>query len=196
MRGNLLVLALHAMACVASFMPAARSPAGRKPSRRLEMGARAWRRLAITSSVRRPLLAVRPGVADRQTLAGVAHFCASRRRAPARRDAARDARADRAVLPFAAWIIASRRGEWDQLLAATLVTVALALPVLLLAASTCPRTCSRRSRALCSSETPKAGSWCAEVVRRLHRRPRSPLHAPPRRGQPPQEQRRRERHCG
>jgi hypothetical protein len=37
-------------------------------------------------------------------------------------------------LPLAAWIIASRRGEWDQLLAATLVTVALALPMLVLAA--------------------------------------------------------------
>ena len=33
-------------------------------------------------------------------------------------------------LPLAAWIIASRRGEWDQLLAATLVTVAISLPVL------------------------------------------------------------------
>ena len=37
-------------------------------------------------------------------------------------------------LPLAAWIIASRRGEWEQLLAATLVTVALALPVLLISA--------------------------------------------------------------
>ncbi len=37
-------------------------------------------------------------------------------------------------LPLAAWIMASRRGEWDQLLAATLVTVAVAIPVLLTAA--------------------------------------------------------------
>jgi hypothetical protein len=37
-------------------------------------------------------------------------------------------------LPLAAWIIASRRGEWDQLLAATVVTVALALPMLVAAA--------------------------------------------------------------
>jgi uncharacterized membrane protein SpoIIM required for sporulation len=37
-------------------------------------------------------------------------------------------------LPLAAWIIASRRGEWDQLLAATIVTVALALPMLVVAA--------------------------------------------------------------
>lgn len=37
-------------------------------------------------------------------------------------------------LPLAAWILASRRGEWDQLLAATIVTVAIALPMLLCAA--------------------------------------------------------------
>jgi Stage II sporulation protein M len=37
-------------------------------------------------------------------------------------------------LPLAAWIMASRRGEWDQLLAATLVTVAVAIPVLIAAA--------------------------------------------------------------
>ena len=37
-------------------------------------------------------------------------------------------------LPLAAWIIASRRGEWDQLFAATLVTVAIALPMLVVAA--------------------------------------------------------------
>jgi hypothetical protein len=37
-------------------------------------------------------------------------------------------------LPLAAWIIASRRGEWEQLLAATVVTVAIAVPVLVAAA--------------------------------------------------------------
>src|SRR5205807_6287435 len=37
-------------------------------------------------------------------------------------------------LPLAAWIVASRRGEWDQLLAATIVTVAFALPVLVITA--------------------------------------------------------------
>lgn len=37
-------------------------------------------------------------------------------------------------LPLAAWIIASYRDEWDQLLAATLVTVTLAVPVLILSA--------------------------------------------------------------
>ncbi len=38
-------------------------------------------------------------------------------------------------LPLAAWTIASRRGEWDGLLAATLVTVAIAIPMLVLAAT-------------------------------------------------------------
>ena len=38
-------------------------------------------------------------------------------------------------LPLAAWTIASRRGEWDQLLAATFVTVAMAIPMLIVAAT-------------------------------------------------------------
>jgi hypothetical protein len=37
-------------------------------------------------------------------------------------------------LPLAAWIMASRRGDWDKLLAATLVTVLIALPILVVAA--------------------------------------------------------------
>jgi hypothetical protein len=38
-------------------------------------------------------------------------------------------------LPLAAWLIASRRGQWNQLLAATFITVALAIPTLLAAAT-------------------------------------------------------------
>jgi hypothetical protein len=38
-------------------------------------------------------------------------------------------------LPLAAWLIASRRGEWNQLLAATFLTVALAVPTLVAAAT-------------------------------------------------------------
>lgn len=37
-------------------------------------------------------------------------------------------------LPLAAWTIASRRDEWDQLLAATVVTVLVAIPMLLASA--------------------------------------------------------------
>ena len=35
-------------------------------------------------------------------------------------------------LPLAAWLVASRRDRWDELLAATVVTVAVAVPVLLI----------------------------------------------------------------
>lgn len=38
-------------------------------------------------------------------------------------------------LPLAAWLLASRRGEWKQLLAATAVTVAIAMPMLIVAAT-------------------------------------------------------------
>ena len=38
-------------------------------------------------------------------------------------------------LPLAAWIVASRNGDWQDLLAATFVTVALAVPVLLASAA-------------------------------------------------------------
>lgn len=37
-------------------------------------------------------------------------------------------------LPLAAWLVAARAGAWDQLMAATIVTTALALPVLVVAA--------------------------------------------------------------
>jgi hypothetical protein len=38
-------------------------------------------------------------------------------------------------LPLGAWLYASRRGRWDELLAATFVTVAVAVPVLLVSAA-------------------------------------------------------------
>lgn len=38
-------------------------------------------------------------------------------------------------LPLGAWLVASRRGEWNGLLAATFVTVAIAVPVLLASAA-------------------------------------------------------------
>jgi hypothetical protein len=37
-------------------------------------------------------------------------------------------------LPLAAWMVASRRGEWHELLAATFVTLAVAVPVLMVSA--------------------------------------------------------------
>jgi uncharacterized membrane protein SpoIIM required for sporulation len=37
-------------------------------------------------------------------------------------------------LPLAAWLVASRRGDWPKLLAATFVTVAISAPVLVVSA--------------------------------------------------------------
>jgi uncharacterized membrane protein SpoIIM required for sporulation len=37
-------------------------------------------------------------------------------------------------LPLAAWLVASRRGEWHKLLAATFVTFAISAPVLVVTA--------------------------------------------------------------
>ena len=38
-------------------------------------------------------------------------------------------------LPLAAWTIASRRDEWNQLLAATFATTAIAIPILVASAT-------------------------------------------------------------
>jgi hypothetical protein len=38
-------------------------------------------------------------------------------------------------LPLAAWMVASRRGDWHELLAATFVTVSISVPILLAAAA-------------------------------------------------------------
>jgi len=38
-------------------------------------------------------------------------------------------------LPLAAWILASRRGRWDELLAATVATTLIAVPILLVTAN-------------------------------------------------------------
>jgi uncharacterized membrane protein SpoIIM required for sporulation len=48
---------------------------------------------------------------------------------------ARDPELTALFLPLAAWLIASRRGQWNQLLAATFITVGLAIPVLLVTAT-------------------------------------------------------------
>jgi hypothetical protein len=134
---NLLVLALHAMACVAGFIAGSSLPmqahAHRGVSRWLhEHGGRiaiAFVVCATTFS-----LSAQAYVLG-HTLAGVAHFL---KVSPALLllgvlpHALPELIA--LFLPLAAWIMASRRGEWEQLLAATLVTVAIALPLLFAAA--------------------------------------------------------------
>jgi hypothetical protein len=134
---NLLVLALHAMACVAGFIAGSSLPLqahGRKGlslwvhehGGRLAIafvvGATTFSLSAQAFLIGRTLSAVSGylGVAPGLVLLALLPHALPELIA--------------LFLPLAAWIIASRRGEWEQLLAATLVTVALALPLLLAAA--------------------------------------------------------------
>jgi hypothetical protein len=134
---NLLVLALHAMACVAGFIAGSSLPLQASA----HSGVSRWvhehgGRLAIGFVVCATTfsLSAQAWVLG-HTLAGVSGFL---RVSPVLLllgvlpHALPELVA--LFLPLAAWIIASRRGEWDQLLAATLVTVAVSLPMLVIAA--------------------------------------------------------------
>ncbi len=137
LRGNLLVLALHAMACVAGFIAGSSLPLQAQHRHGLsrwvhEHGGRiaiAFVACATTFSLSAQAYEIG------HALAGVSHFL---RVSPALLLLGLLPHAIPELialfLPLAAWIIASRKGEWDQLLAATLVTVAIALPVLVAAA--------------------------------------------------------------
>jgi hypothetical protein len=134
---NLLVLALHAMACVAGFIAGSSLPLQAQQhsgvSRWLhEHGGRIA--IAFVAAATTFSLSAQAYVIGR-SLAGVSHFL---RVSPALLLVGVLPHAVPELialfLPLAAWILASRKGEWEQLLAATLVTVAIALPVLLLAA--------------------------------------------------------------
>jgi hypothetical protein len=106
---NGLVLALHGFACVAGFM------AGSSLPQVAEGYSGVWRwihdkagPLAIAFVICALLLALSPhAVPELFAL----------------------------FLPLAAWTLASRRGAWNELLAATFVTVAIAIPIVIAAAA-------------------------------------------------------------
>jgi hypothetical protein len=137
LRSNMLVLALHAMACVAGFIAGSSLPLQAEH----HSGVSRWvhehgGRLAIAFVVGATTFSLSAqAYLIGHTLAGVSNFLHV---SPAilllgvLPHAVPELVA--LFLPLAAWIIASRRGEWEQLLAATLVTVAVAVPVLLIAA--------------------------------------------------------------
>jgi Stage II sporulation protein M len=134
---NLLVLALHAMACVAGFIAGSSLPL--QASSR--SGFSRWvhehgGRIAIVFVICATAFSLSiQAYTLGHTLAGVAHFL---RVSPALLLLGVLPHAIPELialfLPLAAWIIASRRGEWEQLLAATFVTVAIAVPILVIAA--------------------------------------------------------------
>jgi hypothetical protein len=137
LRSNGLVLALHAMACVAGFIAGSSLPLQAQH----HDGVSRWvhehgGRIAIVfvATATTFSLSAQAYLIGR-TLAGVASFL---RVSPALLLLGVLPHAIPELialfLPLAAWIIASRRGEWEQLLAATFVTVAIAVPILVLAA--------------------------------------------------------------
>jgi hypothetical protein len=137
LRRNMLVLALHAMACVAGFIAGSSLPLQAEHHHGLsrwvhEQGGRIA--IVFVAAATAFSLSAQAFVLG-HTLAGVSGFLNV---SPALLLLAVLPHAVPELialfLPLAAWIIASRRGKWEQLLAATVVTVAVAVPVLLLAA--------------------------------------------------------------
>jgi hypothetical protein len=134
---NALVLALHAFACVAGFIAGSSLPAVAQRHRG------AWRYIhdkagplaigfvvcATTFSLATQAYALGGAAstlsAQLDTSPGVLLFGLLPHALP---------ELIALFLPLAAWMIASRRGDWHELLAATVVTVAVAVPVLVVAA--------------------------------------------------------------
>ncbi len=137
LRRNMLVLALHAMACVAGFIAGSSLPLQAEH----RAGVSRWvhehgGRIAIAFvAVATAFSLSAQAYVLGHTLAGVSGFL---RVSPGLLLLGVLPHAIPELialfLPLAAWIIASRRGEWEQLLAATVVTVAIAVPVLVIAA--------------------------------------------------------------
>jgi hypothetical protein len=135
--GNSLVLALHALACVAGFIAGSSLPLEAARHRGL------WRRVhdvagpiaiawvtaatlfslttqAYVLGSKASTLSAQLGLTPAELLAGLLPHALPELTA--------------LFLPLAAWTLASRRGAWHELLAATFATVALAVPVLVVSA--------------------------------------------------------------
>jgi Stage II sporulation protein M len=135
--GNSLVLALHAMACVAGFI------AGSSLPLEAQRYSGFWRRVHDKAGMLAMVFVAGATLFSLTTQAFVLGFRASTLAAqfgitPAELLVALLPHAlpelTALFLPLAAWLIASRRGQWDQLLAATFTTVAIAVPVLVASA--------------------------------------------------------------
>jgi hypothetical protein len=137
LRNNSMVLALHAMACVAGFIAGSSLPLQAEHHNGLsrwvhEHGGR----IAIGFVVAATTFSLSAqAYLIGHTLAGLSHFL---RVSPALLLLGVLPHAIPELialfLPLAAWILASRHGDWEQLLAATIVTVLIAVPVLVAAA--------------------------------------------------------------
>jgi hypothetical protein len=135
---NGLVLALHALACVAGFMAGSSLPTAsgdytglwRKIHDKAGPLAIGFVMLATLFSLSTQAYALGHGAADLAALLHVSPLVLLVGLAP---HALPELTA--LFLPLAAWTLASRRGAWKDLLAATFVTVGIAVPVLVAAAA-------------------------------------------------------------
>jgi hypothetical protein len=135
---NSLVLALHAMACVAGFIAGSSLPLS--ASRRSGLSrwvhdkagplAIAFVICATTFSLCTQAFALGSGASTLSAQLGISPALLLVGLAP---HALPELTA--LFLPLAAWMIASRNDQWEDLLAATAVTVAIAVPVLLASAA-------------------------------------------------------------
>jgi hypothetical protein len=134
---NLLVLALHAMACVAGFIAGSSLPMQADEHKGVM---RALHRHGGRVAILFVAAATTFSLSAQALVLGmsVAHVAWAVQSSPGLLLAGLLPHAlpelTALFLPLAAWIIASRRGQWDQLLAATVVTVGVALPVLIVTA--------------------------------------------------------------
>src|SRR5262249_22484705 len=132
---NMLVLALHAMACVAGFIAGSSLPLQaqqhtgfvRVIHERGKPVAIGFVMCAIAFSLSWQTLALGPALARVSSSAHVSTTLLLLALAP---HALPELVA--LFLPLSAWMVASRRKEWDRLLAATFVTVGVAIPMLVL----------------------------------------------------------------
>jgi hypothetical protein len=126
---NFMVLALHAMACVAGFIAGRPSAA---PQSRLHRHAGPTAILFVIAATMFSLITQAEALGAR-----LADLSAQFDLSPPALLAALTPHAlpelFAVFLPLAAWSIASRRGAWHELLAATLATTALAVPLLVVA---------------------------------------------------------------
>jgi hypothetical protein len=134
---NLLVLTLHALACIAGFI------AGSALPRQAEEHRGAWRRVHELAG---PAAIAFVGAATLFSLVTQAFVLGSDAATLGRQLGIGHAMLIVTLLPhalpelvalflpLAAWLVASRSGRWNELLAATVATTALALPVLLVTA--------------------------------------------------------------
>ena len=134
---NGLVLALHSLACVAGFM------AGSSLPQVAEGYSGVWRRIhELAGPLAIAFVAARHAVLARSRRP--TRSAATPRRSPPTSASPRSCSCSGILphalpelfalfLPLAAWTLASRAKRWEELLAATFVTTAIAIPILLLA---------------------------------------------------------------